>query len=124
MLNFFTILGLIGVTNIITRSYLLQGLRDALPFAKLRYMAACPMCTGFWIGVLFWIITHKYVVTEFRMPESIKYINLMDIFVYGGAVSVGSSFVVGLLDYISFGKSALIAQIENSTPISKDENND
>ena len=97
-----TIIGLVGITNIITRSYIFEKVRDNLPFAWLRYLAQCPACSGTWVGFLWYIIA---VCTY----DSWRCIPLM--FVWGGVVSVCSAVVVACLDYINYAKTDLINKI-------------
>lgn len=53
------ILGLVGVTVIITAGSIFEGLREKIaslsPF--LEKLINCPMCTGFWVGLFFGFIT-------------------------------------------------------------------
>jgi hypothetical protein len=41
-----------GATLILTHGSIFAWLREALPEGKLRTLVHCPMCTGFWMGVV------------------------------------------------------------------------
>lgn len=101
------IIGLVGLTNIITRSYVLQPLREMVPSDALKYMVSCPMCMGFWVGVLYFCIF---------MPTDTSFsfcITLFETIMYGGLISVCSATMVLLLDYVAFKKTALIDEISH-----------
>lgn len=119
MSDWFTVLALAGLTGIITRSYLLQGVRDSIKQPKLKYLINCPQCTGFWVGFFYGVLScgsrsHSMLVI------------LLSIGLWAGAVSLFSSATVGLLDYLSFAKSRLLNDIANDaasliTPSSEQE---
>ena len=101
MKNLFEVLALAGITGIITRSYLLQGLRDRIQIQKLKYLINCPQCTGFWVGLFYGIFT------------STRSNILLNMFLWAGVVSLFSSATVAALDYLSFAKSRLLNDIAN-----------
>ena len=99
------ILALVGMVGIITRSYLLQVIRDKAPTSSLRYMLNCPQCTGFWVGVIygiFMVLNHNKVLSDISL-----------VLLMGGLVSLGASAIVPLLDYLSFAKTVLVNKIAN-----------
>ena len=97
-----TIIGLVGITNIITRSYLFEKARDKLPFAWMRYLAQCPTCFGTWVGFLYYLIAICPYDGWTVVP---------DLFVWGGLVSICSAVTVACLDYIYYAKTALMNRI-------------
>ena len=97
-----TIIGLVGITNIITRSYIFEKVRDNLPFTWLRYLAQCPACSGTWVGFIYYLC----VLCPYN---SLK--NIPEFFVWGGLVSICSAVVVTCLDYINYAKTMLINRI-------------
>lgn len=101
MANLFEVLALAGITGIITRSYLLQGVRDRITIPKLKYLINCPQCTGFWVGLIYAL----FVPTRSNI--------LMNMVLWAGAVSLFSSATVTSLDYLSFAKSRLLNDIAN-----------
>lgn len=52
---FFEIIALVGIVNVLTRSYLLQAVRDEIPWQKAKYAANCPQCTGVWVGAIYYL---------------------------------------------------------------------
>jgi len=94
------LISLVGLVNILTRSAILQSLRDSLPTDGLRYGAQCPMCVGFWVGVLYFCLT----TASFGWPC------LVSLFLYGGLVSICSSFAIHTLDAIPFVRAYFIAK--------------
>lgn len=119
MSDWFAVLALAGLTGIITRSYLLQGVRDSIKQPKLKYLINCPQCTGFWVGVFFGL------VDGCRRGDSVLSI-LVYTGLWAGAVSLFSSATVTSLDYLSFAKTRLLNDIANDaasliTPTSDQE---
>lgn len=119
MSDWFTVLALAGLTGIITRSYLLQSVRDSIKQPKLKYLINCPQCTGFWVGVFFGL------VDGCRRGDSVLSI-LVYTGLWAGAVSLFSSATVTSLDYLSFAKTRLLNDIANDaasliTPTSDQE---
>lgn len=108
--NVFLIIGLVGITNILTRSFILQPLREIVPTNTLKYMVACPMCMGFWVGVLYFF-AFRPTTTSFTLFSS-----FVETFIYGGLISACSAFGVLLLDYIAFLKTALLDEISRGNP--------
>ena len=108
----FEIIALAGVVNILTRSYLLQPIRDSIPWQKVKYAANCPQCTGVWVGAIYYLIG----VCPYNSPRM-----LLDICLWAGIVSLCASFITAVLDYISFAKSALIEKITGFTDDTKNE---
>lgn len=109
---FFEIVALVGIVNVLTRSYLLQAVRDEIPWQKAKYAANCPQCTGVWVGAIYYLL----VVCPYNSPRM-----LIDVCLWAGMISLMSSFVVSLLDYISFAKSALIEHITSSEDVKNRE---
>lgn len=98
------IIGLVGITNIITRSYLFEKVRDNLPFAWARYLAQCPTCMGTWVGFAYYLVA--------LCPYAGFIECLTSLFIWGGVVSISSAVVVACLDYIYYSKSALMTKME------------
>ena len=99
------VLALVGIVSIITRSYILQILRDKAPTSQLRYMLNCPQCTGFWVGIIYGVyavLNHNKVVSDISL-----------ILLLGGLVSLVASAIIPLLDYLSFAKTVLVNKIAN-----------
>lgn len=99
-----TIIGLVGITNIITRSYIFEKVRDNLPFAWMRYLAQCPACSGTWVGFVY------YLFAVCPYGSILEW--LPQLFVWGGLVSICSAVTVACLDYIYYAKSVLMTRIE------------
>ena len=102
MSTIFEIIALVGVTNIITRSFLLQPVRDMIPWQKVKYAANCPQCSGFWVGLLYYVC----ILSDYNAHNY-----LAEAVLWGAIVSLASSFVVAVLDYLSFAKSHLLESI-------------
>jgi len=94
------VIGLVGVTNITTRSHLFQPIRGWEGWhPKIAYLLSCPSCSGFWVGM-------------FYFPLSVASEKWYLFLLYACAVSAVSSVVVTILDWASFAKSHLIQKIE------------
>ncbi len=113
-----TILGLIGIVYIITRSRLTQTLRAQFPNDLLRYMLNCAQCTGFWIGFLFCSTTNPELastlyasVADPTVFKTLTFSSLFSPFIYGGLISLLSSLTVNLLELIAFAKDWLVTHI-------------
>lgn len=102
MSTIFEIIALVGITNIITRSFLLQPVRDIIPWQKVKYAANCPQCSGFWVGLLYYI----FVASDYCAHNY-----LANAILWGAMISLTSSFAVAVLDYLSFAKSHLLESI-------------
>ncbi|MCJ7816410.1 MAG: hypothetical protein MUP55_01005 [Candidatus Aenigmarchaeota archaeon] len=46
------LLASIGLTFIITQSYILMKFRDSITNSTLRTFISCPQCVGFWVGLI------------------------------------------------------------------------
>ena len=101
------ILALSGIVSIITRSYIMTKIREKAPTAPLRYMLNCPQCTGFWIGVIYGV----YAI----LNKSTTISNIAFVILVGGLVSLVSSTIIPLLDYLSFAKTVLVNKIADSS---------
>ena len=112
------IFGLVGLTYIITRSRLTQTLRGNFPYEPFRYLLNCAQCVGFWVGFLFYTVytpelSHT-LYDAFSTPEELKtipFLTLAAAFIYGGLISLLSSFTVNLLELIAFSKDWLIVHM-------------
>ena len=52
------LLGATGLTFIITRSFIMESLRDyAIRWPKVHHLLNCPQCSGFWCGMLVFSLT-------------------------------------------------------------------
>lgn len=57
-MDIFHLLGATGLTFIITRSYIMERLRDyAIRWPKIHHLVNCPQCSGFWCGMLVFSLT-------------------------------------------------------------------
>lgn len=108
----FEIIALAGIVNVLTRSYLLQPVRESLPWEKIKYAAQCPQCTGVWVGAIYYL----FGVCPYNGPRM-----LLDICLWAGMVSLASSFMVSILDFISFAQSAMIVKIPSLPTDNKNE---
>lgn len=56
-----TVLGGAGITLVVTRSWLTEGLRHKIQVRSewLGYLASCPQCLGIWIGFALGLVTHE-----------------------------------------------------------------
>ena len=97
------ILALVGIVNILTRSFIFQPLREKLPPGQIRYFSECPQCIGFWVGFFGSPLVHL-VSTSWDVGM------LVNAVLVGGLVSVVSSCVIHTLDVIPFTRSYLIAK--------------
>ena len=109
VMNLFTLFGLVGVVSIITRSYIMQPIREKAPGRKLRYMLNCPQCSGFWVGLFYGV----YDVFYTRFYADVLS-TILIVLLWGGLVSLASSVVIPLMDYVSFAKTDLVNKIANS----------
>lgn len=113
----FVVVGLVGITNILTRSYLFENVRESIKIPWLQYLSQCPACTGTWVGFLYYMIA---VCEYVSVVES-----LVELFVWGGAISICSAVVVACLDYIYFLKSSFISSsTEVAANTTNSENNE
>ncbi len=113
-----TILGLIGIVYIITRSRLTQQLRVQFPNERFRYMLNCAQCTGFWIGFLFYLTTNpELALTLYASAadptifKTLTFSLIFSPFIYGGLISLLSSLTVNLLELIAFAKDWFVTHI-------------
>lgn len=57
-MDIFHLLGATGLTFIITRSYIMEQLRDyTIRWPGLHHLVNCPQCSGFWCGVIVFSLT-------------------------------------------------------------------
>lgn len=57
-MDIFHLLGATGLTFIITRSYIMEPIRDyAIRWPKFHHLLNCPQCSGFWCGLLVFSLT-------------------------------------------------------------------
>ena len=105
---FFVVLALVGIVSIITRSYIMQTIREKAPGKKLRYMLNCPQCSGFWVGLFYG------VYDQFYGAWSIGFRNYVSVLLWGGLVSLSASVIIPLMDYVSFAKTDLVNKIARS----------
>ena len=112
----FSLIGLVGIVNIVTRSYLFEGVRNRIPakWKMLRYFAQCPACFGTWVGFLYYL----FAVCPFN-----SFYCFISFFLWGGAVSFLSASFVTLLDYLSYLKQESVLRIASS-PVSSTEGED
>jgi len=81
-----TILGLTGITIIITSGAILDHFRAwvASRSAFLGKLIDCPMCSGFWVGLIYGLCTAPYSAILF-----------------GGLISLSSWTIYTIVDYFS-----------------------
>lgn len=77
------LLGGIGVTFIVVESKLLTPAKATIKQEWLRYLLSCHQCSGFWVGCLSGILVGCPIA---------------EIPLHGGAVSILSVVVAGILD--------------------------
>lgn len=54
----FHLLGAIGLTFIITRSYIFDSFRERMTrWPNIGHLVNCPQCSGFWCGMLVFCLT-------------------------------------------------------------------
>ena len=75
------VLGLCGITIIITNSYIFAGLRNRCR-GTLQVFIHCSQCVGFWAGFI------GYIVFYFDMREMMNIYFWLYGIVHGGAVSI------------------------------------
>ena len=113
-----TILGLVGITYIITRSRLTLNIRQKVPVEWVRYFLNCANCVGFWVGFLGYIafspeLTDILVrsVHSLAVVKTLPYMPMLTAFVHGGLISVLSSLVVNFLELLAFSKDYMVTHI-------------
>lgn len=56
----------IGLTNIINSSYVFSGVRRILSFSPiLARFIKCPVCVGFWVGLVLYSVEHGLCFKSF-----------------------------------------------------------
>jgi len=86
------LLGLCGITVILTRGTLFRGLRRIAP-----HFLGCPMCVGWHVG--FWGSLAEAITQPHSGTVASVVAFLVHAIVVGGAVSLGASIGGGLLDH-------------------------
>ena len=93
-MNILLVLGLVGVTLILTRGSIFEGMRWKFPYQETvsffpplnQFMAAifhCPQCAGFWVGFIGSLFVSDYdLITVIEKPFSILFAGI-----FGGLVS-------------------------------------
>ena len=109
------LLALVGIVSIITRSYIMSKIREKAPGKNLRYMLNCPQCSGFWVGLFFGLYYQLYVERLFTFSA------FVNVLLWGGLVSLLSSIIIPLTDYLSFAKTLLVNKIAASGDSVDDE---
>lgn len=86
MTMFLTILGLTGITVILTSGAILDGFRSwvASHSAFLGKLIDCPMCSGFWVGLLYGL---------YAAPLSAMF--------FAGLISLSSWAIYTIIDYFA-----------------------
>lgn len=107
-MDLFSLFALVGIVSIITRSYIMQKIREKAPGKNLRYMLNCPQCSGFWVG-LFYGAYEQFYVARF-----LSFHSFVQVLLWGGLISLASSIVIPLMDYVSFAKTDLVNKIARS----------
>ncbi len=94
------ILGLVGITIIITTGAIFEELREKISDLSqvLGKLINCPMCTGFWVGFFFGFLS------EIAPP-----------IIVGGLVSVLSWALYSVVDYFSTKSTWYATQIVKET---------
>jgi hypothetical protein len=80
------LLGLVGVTIIVTRGDIFARWRNL--FAWWKSFWSCPLCVGFWIGVGHYALGHSTTITVS---------NIVDHVIWGGLVGLLSLMVAAWL---------------------------
>lgn len=99
------LLALVGIVSIITRSYIMEKIREKAPGKNLRYMLNCPQCSGFWVGLFFGLYFQLYIERVFAFSS------FVNVLLWGGLVSLLSSIIIPLTDYLSFAKTLLVNKL-------------
>jgi len=89
-MDFYTWLSLLGVTLIITRSSIVEAVKDRLP-AKWVKLLDCPMCSGFWVGIVY----------GFGSVDIGNYSQLSHAIGFGFIISLSSYCVILITDSLS-----------------------
>jgi len=83
----------IGATMIITESYLFKAIRDAIDPKRYPYLAKfvkCPMCVGFWVGMIFQTIVYLMI------PINLGLLSIVITF-FQGCVTSLFSFIIHII---------------------------
>lgn len=99
MISLFSALGLTGITIILTSGAILDGFRSwvAQRSAFLGKLIDCPMCSGFWVGLLYGL----YVAPFYAL-------------FFAGLISLSSWIIYTIVDYFAT-KSMYYAVLINQT---------
>lgn len=105
MISLFTALGLTGITIIITSGSILDGFRAwvAQRSAFLGKLIDCPMCSGFWVGLLygFWLETVSAIL-------------------FAGLISLSSWAIYTIIDYFATKSMWYAVQIQKDSQTADD----
>ena len=99
------ILGLVGITIIITSSVFFESVRERVSNYSqvLGELINCPMCTGFWVGLFFGFVS-----------------GIAPPVIIGGLVSLLSWSIYTVVDYFSTKATWHATQIVKETPVESD----
>jgi hypothetical protein len=61
------IITIMGITMIITQSYIFRGVRMSITNKHLKKLINCCMCVGFWIGIVLGLIECKTILEVLKM---------------------------------------------------------
>lgn len=100
MASEFGVFAAIGLTILLTKSEVLSFYRSAISRlgARAAYLAHCPMCTGFWVGL----------ASVLAQAGSASTTTLVRSFATGCIVSAGSALYAALADALNSVASAAI----------------
>lgn len=72
----FKILGLVGITLILTSSFILIPLRDRIVNLNKYFgiLVNCSACTGFWTGLIYGLYTKETIVNSILLGGSVSFI--------------------------------------------------
>lgn len=101
-----TILGLTGITIILTSGAILDGFRTWVANRSifLGKLIDCPMCSGFWVGLLYGLWTAPFSAILF-----------------GGMISLSSWVIFTLVDYFATKSMWCAVQIQQTTQTEQTE---
>lgn len=86
MISLFAVLGLTGITIILTSGAILDGFRSwvARRSAFLGKLIDCPMCSGFWVGLLYGL-----------------WLEPVSAILFAGLISLSSWAIYTIIDYFA-----------------------
>ena len=97
----------VGITNLMVNAVIFNKIRDFLsqksPF--LGKLFSCMVCSGFWVGVLLWIIN----------PVLFSAFSILAPFCAGGIISLASNFYDIITDYLIYNINTEVIDEINET---------